>query len=177
MSCDRSHCNSPASTGRRGNFNGTWKGRDTIKRDCLDRWGVRSSAAKMRSFLTLPRSDRLGDPTDSRSRSASMCRVAFTRSLSRPRLPCGLRPLFNSPPQPLAECNQGMPVPQSQRNLAGLLVHSDVGIGLVWFLDDQDAPHNANPEESARPECDSRLKWDVADRTRAAPLFVAPSGH
>ena len=43
-----------------------------------------------------------------------------------------------------------MPITQSERNLAGLLVHGGVGIGLVWFLDDLDATHNATPEENAR---------------------------
>ena len=86
--------------------------------------------------------------------------AAFTGSLSR--LVCGLRLLFNSPLQPLAECNQGMPVPQSQKNLAGLLVHGGVGKGLVWLLDDQDATHNANPEESARTKRRLQAQLDVA---------------
>ena len=140
----------------------------------FDRWRVRNLVAKMRSFLTLPRADELGDPTGSRSCLASMCPVAFTGSLSWPCFPCGLRLLFNSPPQPLAECNQGMPVTQSERNLAGLLVRGDVGIGLVWFLDDLDATHNASPEENARTRRRLQAQMDVADRTRAASSLRRP---
>jgi len=47
-----------------------------------DRWRVRNSVAKMRSFLTLPRPDELGGPTDSRSCSTLMCPAAFWGWLS-----------------------------------------------------------------------------------------------
>jgi len=117
----------------------------------IDRWRVRNSVAKMRSFLTLPRADELGGPTDSRSCSTLMCPAAFWGWLSRPSFPCGLRLLFNSPTQPLAECNQGMPVTQSEKNLAVLSVHGGVGIGLVRLLDDLDATHNADPAETPGP--------------------------
>jgi hypothetical protein len=100
----------------------------------FDRWRVRNSVANMRSFLTLPRADELGDATDSRPRSTSMYAVAFPGSLPQIcglRFPCGLRLLFHGPPQPLAERNQGIPVAQSERNFAGLLVHGGVGISFV----------------------------------------------
>ena len=121
----------------------------------------------MRSFLALPRADELGGPTDSRSCSTLMCPAAFWGWLSRPSFPCGLRLLFNSPTQPLAECNQGMPVTQSEKNLAGLLVYGGVGIGFVWLLDDHDATHNANRRK--RPD-KRRLQaqLDEAGTTRAA---------
>jgi hypothetical protein len=137
------------------------------------RCDVRNSVAKMRSFLTLPRADEFGGPTDSRSGSTLMCPAAFTGSLSRPCLPCGLRLLFNSPPQPRAECNQGMPVTQSERNFAGLLVHGGVGIGFVWYLDDLDATHNANPEKMPGPGGGSRLNWIRRTRRGLLPLLAA----
>jgi hypothetical protein len=62
-----------------------------------------------------------------------------------------------------------MPVTQSERNVAGLLVHCGVGIGLVWFLDDPNATHNANPEEDARTRRRLQAKMDDADRMRASP--------
>ena len=95
---------------------------------------VRNSVANMRSFLTLPRADELGGSADLRPRSTSIYAVTFPGSL--PQIcglcfPCGPRLLFNGPPQPLAERNQGMPVTQSERNFAGLLIHSGVGIRFV----------------------------------------------
>ncbi len=60
--------------------------------------------------------------------------VALPGSLPQIRglcFPCGLRLFFNGPPQPLAERNQRMPVTQSERNFAGLLVHGGVGIRFV----------------------------------------------
>ena len=60
-----------------------------------------------------------------------------------------------------------MPVPQSQKNLARLLVHGGVGIGLVGLLDDQDATHNVNPEERARTKRRLQAQLDEAGRTRA----------
>jgi hypothetical protein len=117
-----------------------------------DRWRVRNSVAEMRSFLTLPRAGELGGPTDSRSCSTLMCPAAFWGWLSRPSFPCELRLLFNSPTQPLAECNQAMPVAQPQKNLAGLLVCGGVGIRLVWFLDDLDAAHDATPRKGPDQE-------------------------
>jgi hypothetical protein len=140
----------------------------------FDRWRVRNSVAKMRSFLTLPRADELGGPTDSRSCSTLMCPAAFRDSLSRSCFPCGLRLLFNSPPQPLAECNQGMPVTQSEKNLSGLLVHRGVGIGLVRFLDDLDATHNATPKKAPGPRDGSRLIWMRLVGRGLLPLLVGP---
>ncbi len=63
-----------------------------------------------------------------------------------------------------------MPVAQSERNLAGLLVHGGVGVGLVWFLDDQDATHNANPKKT--PDW-RRLTKQPRSRTTASVLPAA----
>jgi hypothetical protein len=67
-----------------------------------------------------------------------------------------------------------MPVTQSERNFAGLLVHGGVGIGLVWFLDDLDATHNANPEgiwpdQEAAPGSNGYDRMSAAYSLRRAP--------
>jgi hypothetical protein len=71
-----------------------------------------------------------------------------------------------------------MPVTQSERDLAGMLVHGGVGIGLVWCLDDSDATHIANPEENARTKRRLQAQLDEAYRTRAASSLRprAPNG-
>jgi hypothetical protein len=110
------------------------KGAQPARRSCSIRQGP-----------TLPPADDLGGSPDSRSCSTLMCPAAFRGSLSRPCFPCGLRLLFNSPSQSLAQRNQGMPVTQSEKNLAGLLVYGSVGISLVRSLNDMDATHNPTP--------------------------------
>jgi hypothetical protein len=50
-----------------------------------------------------------------------------------------------------------MPVTQSEKNLAGLLVYGGVRIGLVRFLDDLDATHNPIPRKRPGPREGYRL--------------------
>jgi hypothetical protein len=56
-----------------------------------------------------------------------------------------LRIVLNCPPEPTTQRYQRRPIREPEQNLASLLIYGGVGIGLVWFLDDADATHNANP--------------------------------